>query len=269
MIPANVIDQIKDGTDLPSLVREYGVALRPVAGGFLATCPFHQEKTPSFRVNVAGERRGTYHCFGCSATGDAINFLMRIESIPFPAAAERLALRAGISITHPRQTAVARIEESRDREMSVWWWQRRWQSVRDNLDASLVEDDAFALCCGRMLRWIEGLRPEEKISWFRRMVTVAEREEWRREKAHVEWFMNKTQELMEPYWIPWVEKHAEQDGKPRCRLDPADFCLRYCGADYDATVTDLQFFDRQREEETVIMRQHMDLVRSGRRGRTL
>ena len=58
-------------------------------------CPFHNEKTPSFTVN---EDKGFYHCFGCSAHGGAIDFVMATEGLTFPEAVERLAAEAGMEV---------------------------------------------------------------------------------------------------------------------------------------------------------------------------
>ncbi len=56
-------------------------------------CPFHQEKTPSFTVT---EARGTYHCFGCQAHGNGIDFLIAVEGLDFPEAIERAAELTGL-----------------------------------------------------------------------------------------------------------------------------------------------------------------------------
>ncbi|MDG1022022.1 MAG: DNA primase [Emcibacteraceae bacterium] len=62
-------------------------------------CPFHNEKTPSFTVN---DEKGFYHCFGCGAHGDVINFTLETEGLSFPETVERLAGQAGLEI--PKQT---------------------------------------------------------------------------------------------------------------------------------------------------------------------
>ena len=60
---------------------------------FWGCCPFHQEKTPSFHVR---EDRGVYHCFGCGAHGNAIDFVMALDGVEFPEALERLAEITGL-----------------------------------------------------------------------------------------------------------------------------------------------------------------------------
>ncbi|MBN2675990.1 MAG: DNA primase [Alphaproteobacteria bacterium] len=62
-------------------------------------CPFHGEKTPSFKVD---ESRGTYHCFGCHAHGDAIKFVMETENLSFYEAIKQLAESTGLEL--PQQT---------------------------------------------------------------------------------------------------------------------------------------------------------------------
>jgi DNA primase len=58
-------------------------------------CPFHNEKTPSFTVN---DDKGFYHCFGCGAHGNVIDFVMHTEGLGFPEAVERLAGEAGLAL---------------------------------------------------------------------------------------------------------------------------------------------------------------------------
>ncbi|MGQ0741805.1 MAG: DNA primase [Alphaproteobacteria bacterium] len=62
---------------------------------FWGLCPFHKEKTPSFKVD--NERR-TYHCFGCGAGGDAFKWLQETEGLSFPEAVRRLAHEAGVEL---------------------------------------------------------------------------------------------------------------------------------------------------------------------------
>ena len=62
---------------------------------FWGCCPFHKEKSPSFKVE--NERR-TYKCFGCGKGGDAFRWLMETEGLSFPEAVERLAGEAGVEL---------------------------------------------------------------------------------------------------------------------------------------------------------------------------
>ncbi len=75
-----------------------------------ACCPFHNEKTPSFNVNVEGQY---FKCFGCGKGGDVITFVMLHERVSFPEAFQILADRAGIRIEHDPKAAV-QYEKERD-----------------------------------------------------------------------------------------------------------------------------------------------------------
>ncbi len=74
------------------------VTLRNAGGGSLTgLCPFHDEKTPSFRVTPS---KGFYHCFGCGEGGDVISFVQKINNVTFVEAVEWLADRAGIQLRY-------------------------------------------------------------------------------------------------------------------------------------------------------------------------
>jgi len=112
VIPDDVIREVRDRTDLVSLVGNY-VRLKKQGASFKGLCPFHPEKTPSFYVHPA---RGFYHCFGCSASGDAFSFLMRLEGRAFPEVARDLAERAGVEIPDLAPAERAEADRARARE---------------------------------------------------------------------------------------------------------------------------------------------------------
>ncbi len=66
-------------------------------GSFKGLCPFHDERTPSFTVRPA---TGRWRCFGCGESGDAIEFVMKIDGLGFADAVERLAQRAGVQLRY-------------------------------------------------------------------------------------------------------------------------------------------------------------------------
>ena len=74
-----------------------------------ACCPFHNEKTPSFTVN---DDKGFYHCFGCSAHGDAIRFLTDHRGMPFMDAVKELAAKAGMDLPAPDPRAKEQSERT-------------------------------------------------------------------------------------------------------------------------------------------------------------
>src|ERR1700733_14038049 len=92
------LDELRSRVRLVDVVSRR-VKLQRKGREFTGLCPFHNEKTPSFAVV---EDKGFFHCFGCGAHGDAIGFLMRIDSLSFIDAVERLAAEAGLAV--PKQS---------------------------------------------------------------------------------------------------------------------------------------------------------------------
>lgn len=79
-------------------------------GDMWACCPFHNEATPSFH---AVESKGAYHCFGCGQHGNAIDFVMATENIPFPEAVERLARDLGMPLPARDPQSVGRDDQAK------------------------------------------------------------------------------------------------------------------------------------------------------------
>lgn len=82
--------------DILSVVGSY-VRLKPVGRNYVALCPFHKEKTPSFTISP---QKQLYHCFGCKAGGTVVDFVMKIENFSFPEAIEHLAKIFGIKLEY-------------------------------------------------------------------------------------------------------------------------------------------------------------------------
>lgn len=93
-IPQEFLDQLLGQVDLVEIINSR-VPLRRAGREFTACCPFHAEKTPSFSVSP---HKQFYYCFGCSAYGNAIGFLMAYERLEFPEAVEELARQAGLEL---------------------------------------------------------------------------------------------------------------------------------------------------------------------------
>jgi len=88
------VQQIKEKLNIVDIVGQY-VTLRRAGRTYMARCPFHNEKTPSFHVSP---ERGTYKCFGCGEGGDIFSFVEKMEGIDFVAALKQLAERAGVTL---------------------------------------------------------------------------------------------------------------------------------------------------------------------------
>jgi len=92
--PPEFLDELRNRVSLADVIGRR-VKLTRRGREHLGLCPFHNEKTPSFTLN---EEKGFYHCFGCGAHGDVIEFIMRSENLPFPETVERLAGDAGLAV---------------------------------------------------------------------------------------------------------------------------------------------------------------------------
>ncbi|MCY0925723.1 DNA primase [Streptomyces sp. H27-H1] len=91
------VKAVRDAVPIDAVVSEY-LQLRNAGGGNLkGLCPFHDEKSPSFQVSPS---KGFYHCFGCQAGGDTLDFVMKIDHLSFSEAVERLAGLAGITLRY-------------------------------------------------------------------------------------------------------------------------------------------------------------------------
>lgn len=93
--PAHILDEIRTRVDFAALVGEY-TTLTPNGSHFKGLCPFHQEKTPSFTINI---EKGLYYCFGCQAGGNVFHFIMQQENLAFPDAVKALARKISFDLT--------------------------------------------------------------------------------------------------------------------------------------------------------------------------
>ncbi|MBE0417000.1 MAG: DNA primase [Coriobacteriia bacterium] len=105
-IPDEDVAKVREATDIASLVGET-VQLRRKGRLLWGLCPFHGEKTPSFKVDPGTQ---LWHCFGCGEGGDAFGFVMRTENVDFPEAIRILAGRAGIEVREERGERASRRE---------------------------------------------------------------------------------------------------------------------------------------------------------------
>ena len=91
-----VKERIRAASDIVEVIGRC-FPLRKAGANYVALCPFHKEKTPSFQVSPS---RQMFYCFGCRKGGDVFTFLQEYEKLTFPEALERLARRAGIALEH-------------------------------------------------------------------------------------------------------------------------------------------------------------------------
>ena len=102
------LDELRSRVTLSALI---GRTVKVTKAGreFKACCPFHNEKTPSFTIN---DEKGFYHCFGCSAHGDAIRWMTDQRGLSFMDAIKELAAEAGMDVPAPDPQAAQRAEKA-------------------------------------------------------------------------------------------------------------------------------------------------------------
>ncbi|HBD42881.1 MAG TPA: DNA primase [Bacteroidetes bacterium] len=99
-IPEHKLDEIRQAADIVEVVADV-VSLKKSGQGFTGLCPFHNEKTPSFRVNPD---MGIFKCFGCGEGGDAFSFVMKTEHVSFMEAVRSLAERYNVDLPEEDST---------------------------------------------------------------------------------------------------------------------------------------------------------------------
>ena len=105
-IPRVFINDLLARTDIVDLI-DARVKLKKQGKNFHACCPFHNEKTPSFTVN--GDKQ-FYHCFGCGAHGNAIDFLMNYDRLEFVESIEELATQHGLEVPYEAGSGPSQME---------------------------------------------------------------------------------------------------------------------------------------------------------------
>ncbi len=98
MIPSEFIDELLAKVDIVDIIDEQ-VPLKKGGANYMACCPFHKEKSPSFSVSP---QKQFYHCFGCGAHGSAIGFIMEYQGLSFTEAVQYLADRVGMTVPRVR-----------------------------------------------------------------------------------------------------------------------------------------------------------------------
>jgi len=112
-IAKDEIEAIKNAHDLRAVIESYGVTLKTKGSNYVGLCPFHKEKAPSFTVNP---KTNLYHCFGCNAGGDVIEFICKKEGIGFKEAMEKLR---GQKVERREQKPGKKAKESTAPESSI------------------------------------------------------------------------------------------------------------------------------------------------------
>jgi len=115
MIPQDFIDQLLSRVDIVDVVDRY-VPLKKAGQNYMACCPFHKEKSPSFTVSPSKQ---FYHCFGCGAHGSAIGFVMEYQGLNFVEAVKNLAEGLGMPVPEERAANPEASRAAREKQLSL------------------------------------------------------------------------------------------------------------------------------------------------------
>ena len=154
-IPQSFLDQLMDRVSLAKVVGEKvswdQKKSNPGRGEYWACCPFHQEKTPSFKVD---DKKGFYYCFGCHSKGGAIRFVCETSNVGFTDAVAMLARDVGMEVPAPDPEAKKKMDrQSRLTdvlELAVAFYRLQLNSskadaARQYLDRRGMSDDTRSL----------------------------------------------------------------------------------------------------------------------------
>src|SRR5215470_9713718 len=128
--PQTFIDDLRRQADIVRVIQDY-VQLKKKGANWMACCPFHKEKTPSFSVSPTKE---IFYCFGCGKGGNVFNFVMELERVSFPEAIKIIAEKNGVPL--PKLVDDSRFEARRQEideviQLNAWaleWWEKQLQS---------------------------------------------------------------------------------------------------------------------------------------------
>jgi len=125
------IERVRTAQPISAVIANY-VALKRAGRNFVGLCPFHGEKTPSFKVR---DDTGRYKCFGCGASGDVFKFIQEVERTDFVGSVEHLAAKVGVTLNYT--TAGPSRDRQRNKELldvmerAVEWYHQRLLTAPD------------------------------------------------------------------------------------------------------------------------------------------
>src|SRR5499427_6482308 len=135
------LEQVRSASDIVDVIGSY-LPLKRAGANFVALCPFHKEKTPSFSVNP---HKQIFYCFGCHKGGDVFAFVKEYESIDFPEAVRRLAERARIPLDYEKGTGQEQSRHLKDKLLQIHEQiTQRWQNALANEASGQIARDYLA-----------------------------------------------------------------------------------------------------------------------------
>ena len=140
-ISEGTLEQIRAASDIVDVIGSY-VPLKKAGVNFVALCPFHKEKSPSFNVNPS---RQIFHCFGCHKGGDVFTFVKEYENLSFVESVKRLADRAKIPLEMDQGGAGGEVRHLKDTLLQIHeQLTQRWQHALANDAGGQVARDYLA-----------------------------------------------------------------------------------------------------------------------------
>jgi DNA primase len=148
--PQTFIDDLRRQADIVRVIQDY-VSLKKKGANWMACCPFHQEKTPSFSVNPS---KDIFYCFGCAKGGSVFNFVMEIERVSFPEAVRIVAEKANVplpAMVEDKKFESRKKESDEVVELNSWalaWWETQLEqnnkearAAREYLEGREIADE--------------------------------------------------------------------------------------------------------------------------------
>ncbi|MDT7809135.1 MAG: primase [Acidobacteriota bacterium] len=138
--PQTFIDDLRRQADIVRVVGDY-VTLKKKGANWMACCPFHQEKTPSFSVNPS---KNIFYCFGCGKGGSVFNFVMELEGLSFPESIRVVAEKAGVplpELVDDKRFETKRKEADEVVELNAWaleFWEQHL--AEDNAESRAARE---------------------------------------------------------------------------------------------------------------------------------
>ena len=139
MISQSFIQELLNRIDIVDVI-EQSIPLKKSGSNYVACCPFHNEKTPSFSVN---QSKQFYHCFGCGKHGNAINFLIEFSGVSFIDAVENLAAQVGMQVPRNNVASSKVVDRSSSNLTSV---------VDDQKSIDKKQNDQILRCMADQLK---------------------------------------------------------------------------------------------------------------------
>jgi hypothetical protein len=243
MTSISTLRQIRQAIDIRRLMPGKWKVSNQVA---TALCPYHEEKTPSFRANLPGhEHAGRWHCHGCGQKGDVFDIVVETEHCTMPEAISRLAAIAGVQLEgQAPETAKARrarLAAAWERDVAAWWFRGRYRMFRRDLNldvdgppelgADLEPIDGRKALAVTMMRWIRlNHRGVKGIEAFRAFGGVGrwgrEYRTWRECHKKYEADQMLYADLRLEFTREIMQRNIASSVAAGCKMDASEWCAR-------------------------------------------